>query len=146
MKKIFIILLISALPMFAADENTNGDKPSPIGVWENIDDKTGDAASHIELYEKDGIIYGKIVKLLKDPPDSRCDKCRGELKDMPVVGMDIVWGMKKYDTMWKGGRILDPANGKDYVCKMWVEDNGEKLKVRGYLAFFFRTQYWHRIK
>lgn len=146
MRKIILLLLIAAIPLFATNQNPDQHKFTPIGVWENIDDKTGDAASHIKLYEKDGIMYGKIIKLIKDPPDSKCDKCRGELKDKPVIGMDIIWGMKKHDRMWKGGRILDPANGKDYICKMWVEDNGEKLKVRGYLAFFFRTQYWYRIK
>jgi uncharacterized protein (DUF2147 family) len=41
---------------------------------------------------------------------------------------------------WEGGDILDPENGKVYRCKLWVE-NG-KLKIRGYIAFLYRTQKW----
>jgi uncharacterized protein (DUF2147 family) len=29
-----------------------------------------------------------------------------------------------------------------YDCKLWLE--GDVLKVRGYVAFFFRTQTWRR--
>jgi uncharacterized protein (DUF2147 family) len=45
---------------------------------------------------------------------------------------------------WEDGTIMDPDNGKVYDCKLWVEDG--KLKVRGYVAFFFRTQTWVRGK
>ena len=44
------------------------------------------------------------------------------------------------DDEWDDGEILDPENGKVYDCKIWVEDG--KLQVRGYVAFFFRTQTW----
>jgi len=43
---------------------------------------------------------------------------------------------------WRDGRILDPNNGKYYDCQIWLEDN--KLKVRGYIGFFYRTQEWIR--
>ena len=43
---------------------------------------------------------------------------------------------------WKDGTILDPENGSVYDCKLWVE--GGRLKVRGYVAFFYRTQTWVR--
>jgi len=37
---------------------------------------------------------------------------------------------------------MDPETGKVYDCKIWLE-NGQ-LKVRGYVAFFYRTQTWLR--
>jgi uncharacterized protein (DUF2147 family) len=37
---------------------------------------------------------------------------------------------------------MDPETGKVYDCKLWLE--GDVLKVRGYVAFFFRTQTWRR--
>ena len=45
---------------------------------------------------------------------------------------------------YEGGTILDPKNGKVYDCKLWIEES--KLMVRGYIAFFFRTQTWHRVE
>ena len=41
---------------------------------------------------------------------------------------------------YKGGTILDPADGKIYKAEVWVEDG--KLKVRGYLGVFYKTQTW----
>ncbi|WP_245574509.1 DUF2147 domain-containing protein [Hugenholtzia roseola] len=41
---------------------------------------------------------------------------------------------------YSGGKILDPEDGKSYTCKIWRE--GKNLMVRGYVAFFFRTQKW----
>ena len=51
--------------------------------------------------------------------------------------------VKKKDK-YSAGTILDPKEGKVYTCKLWVE-NGD-LMVRGYIAFFFRTQTWHRVE
>jgi uncharacterized protein (DUF2147 family) len=50
--------------------------------------------------------------------------------------------MRLSDGTWSGGTILDPESGKVYDCKLWLE-NG-RLMVRGYVAFFFRTQEWIR--
>ena len=55
----------------------------------------------------------------------------------------ILTNMKKDDDEYSGGEIMDPAKGKTYRCKMWLEDGN--LQVRGYLAFFFRTQTWYRV-
>ncbi|MCB0773090.1 MAG: DUF2147 domain-containing protein, partial [Flavobacteriales bacterium] len=61
-------------------------------------------------------------------------------KGKPVLGLEIIRGMVRDGEEWNDGTILDPDNGKVYDCKLWVE--GDKLKVRGYIAFFFRTQTW----
>ena len=54
--------------------------------------------------------------------------------------MEIVRDMEPDDDEWEDGSICDPKNGKVYDCKMWLEDGN--LKVRGYVAFFYRTQTW----
>jgi uncharacterized protein (DUF2147 family) len=45
------------------------------------------------------------------------------------------WAVQSTD---RGGTILDPDDGKVYKAELWVEEG--KLKVRGYLRFFYRTQ------
>jgi uncharacterized protein (DUF2147 family) len=117
---------------------------SILGVWKTIDDDGKTAMSHVEIYEREGKVFGKIVKLLQDPPDSLCDKCTGNKKDKPVLGMEIIDGLSKDGLAYSGGKILDPDNGKTYTCKIWRE--GDTLKVRGYVAFFFRTQTWQRLQ
>lgn len=113
------------------------------GKWKTIDDETGKPKSIVEITEKDGKAYGKILKLFREPgedPDPICDDCTDHRKDKKVIGMTIVTDMVKDGSEWEDGEILDPKNGKVYDCKMWVEDGN--LKVRGYIAFFYRTQTW----
>lgn len=123
---------------------------SVTGKWKSIDDETKKAKSIVEIYEQNGKLYGKILELFREPdedPDPICDLCEEEddRKDQKVRGMVIIREMEKDDDEWEDGTILDPKNGKVYDCKLWVdEDDPNKLNVRGYIAFFFRTQIWLR--
>jgi uncharacterized protein (DUF2147 family) len=121
---------------------------SPYGTWKTIDDETKKTKSLVQLYKgKDGKLHGKIVKLFNPKEkDPRCTKCSGARKNKPIIGMEIISGLSLDDDEWSGGEVLDPANGKTYRCKLWVEDGGKKIKLRGYIAFFYRTQYWYRVK
>jgi len=125
------------------------DNTSIVGKWETIDDKTGEPKSIVEIYEKNGKFYGQIKELFikeGDNPDPTCDKCPADdpRKDQPTKGMVIIQDLVKSNDGYSGGTILDPKEGKIYTCKLWIEDG--KLMVRGYIAFFFRTQTWHRVE
>ncbi len=117
---------------------------SVVGVWKTVDDETGQEKSQVEIYEKNGKYYGKIIKLL-NASTTKCDNCSGSRKGKPLVGLEILWDMKKSGSTWKNGEIFSPTKDKTYSCKMWLEGD-DKLKVRGYVALFYRTQTWHRIK
>ena len=113
------------------------------GKWKTVDDNTGKARSIVEITQKDGKAYGKILKLFREPGedlDPVCDECTDNRKDKKVIGMTIITDMELDDDEWEDGKILDPENGKVYDCKLWLEDGN--LKVRGYVAFFYRTQTW----
>ena len=122
---------------------------SVLGKWKTIDDETGKPKSIVEISQKDGKLYGTIVKLFREEgedPDPICDDCTDDRKDQKVIGMEIIRDMEKDGNEWDDGTICDPKNGKVYDCKLWLEDgNPNKLNVRGYIAFFFRTQYWERV-
>ncbi|NNF99125.1 MAG: DUF2147 domain-containing protein [Desulfobacteraceae bacterium] len=114
------------------------------GVWKTIDDDGKTEKSYVEIYEEDGLINGRIVKLLRKPADSLCTACTGENKDKALVGLKIMSGLQKTGNAFANGKILDPENGKTYNCRIWRD--GESLKVRGYVAFFFRTQTWYPVE
>ena len=118
------------------------------GLWITIDDATGYKKSIVELYKKDGVLYGKVVYIYKrgkDGPNSKCTECSGKLYNQPIMGMLIVKQMQWSGSQWEDGSILDPDNGKTYNCTIWLnETNKDKLNVRGYIGPFFRTQEWIR--
>jgi uncharacterized protein (DUF2147 family) len=125
----------------------------PVGRWKTIDDATGKPKSVVQIYEESGKLFGKIERLIIAPgadPNPKCDKCEGERKDQPVVGMVILWDLEKDKggSAWGGGRILDPKNGKTYRCLIEPLDGGKQLKVRGYLGISLigRTQQWLRME
>ncbi len=137
-KSIFSTILLFILMV------TSSAAQSCVGVWKTIDDETGEEKSHVEIYEKNGNYYGKIIKLLK-ASTTKCDNCSGDRKGKPLVGLEILWDMEKSGDTWKNGEIFSPTKDKTYSCKMWLEGN-DILKVRGYVALFYRTQTWHRVK
>jgi uncharacterized protein (DUF2147 family) len=117
---------------------------SPVGTWKTVDEKSGKVVSEVELYDQGGKLYGKIVGLT-DPNNAqgqpkKCTACTGEDKDKPIVGLVIIKGLSADKDRYKGGTILDPDDGKVYKAEVWQE--GGKLKVRGYLGVFYRTQTW----
>ena len=117
---------------------------SPVGKWRTVDDKTGKVESTVDVYEQGGKVFGKITGLT-EPNDAQgkakvCTKCTGADKDKPIVGLVIVKDLALSGDRYKGGTILDPADGKVYKAEMWVEDG--KLKVRGYLGIIYKTQTW----
>jgi uncharacterized protein (DUF2147 family) len=133
-------LVLSAIFLFLS---ISIQAQSVIGKWKTIDDETNKPRSIVEIYEKDGKMFGKIEKLFRDPgedPDPICTECKDHRKNEKVLGMIIISDMEENEDEWNGGEILDPDNGKVYRCKIWVEDG--RLKVRGYIAFLYRTQTW----
>ncbi len=121
---------------------------TPVGTWKTIDDNSGEARSHVEIYEQNGKLFGKIAKLLLADPSTVCDACKGDKKNKPVLGLVIIEDMKSNKDFWKGGSILDPESGKDYGCSIWFDDgNTDVLKVRGkHWTGIYRTQTWYRVK
>lgn len=119
---------------------------SPIGIWKNIDDEDGEAKSHIEIYEEDGLLHGRVIKLLEKATLRICKKCKGDRKNQPIENMVIMWDLKKDGEEWDQGKILDPKKGKEYSCKIALKNENE-LEVRGYLKFavFGRSQSWYRV-
>jgi len=126
---------------------------SPAGLWKTVDDKTKKEKSLVRIVETNGVYTGKVEKVIDPdaPKDATCKDCTDERKDQPIVGMTIIRNMKQSysdKTMFEGGDVLDPNNGKVYKAKLKLIDNGGKLEVRGYIGLpvLGRTQTWQRVE
>jgi uncharacterized protein (DUF2147 family) len=141
MKKAVFTLFLMAISI------TTLSAQSVFGKWKTIDDETGEAKSIVEIFEKNGKVYGKVVEILnKNRQDAKCVDCPGDDAGKPVLGLTIIKGLEKDGDEYNDGQILDPNNGKLYKCYIELESK-DKLKVRGYIGFSLlgRTQYWYRV-
>ena len=129
MKKFLLtcLFLLFSFPTFANDSIT--------GFWTTIDDETKTAKSVVQIYEYQGKYFGRVVELFKNK--EAVAKIKGSPK---IKNLDIIWDLEKKGAKYKGGEILDPTKGKVYGCEIWRE--GDKLIVRGKIAFLGRNQTW----
>jgi uncharacterized protein (DUF2147 family) len=120
---------------------------SVFGKWQTIDDRSGKPKGVVEIYERGGKLYGKITKILeKGRENAVCIKCEGDLKDKPIVGMEIITDFEEDNGKYRGKRLFDPEQAMTFRGKIWLDpDDSNQLKVRGYLAFLYRTQTWLRV-
>ncbi len=139
MKKVFLTLFLLTITFSISSQTI-------FGKWHSTNDETGKVDSVIEMYEKEGKAYAKIIEIT-DPERQKavCDKCTGANKNKSILGLEILSGLEKDDDEWSGGEILDPRNGKVYNCYIKLMKSN-KLKIRGYIgvALFGKTKYWKR--
>jgi uncharacterized protein (DUF2147 family) len=141
MSKYFLFILVFGLSVSMSAQDV-------FGKWISIDDKTNEEKSVVEIYKKDGKVFGKIVELLRSQDrDSLCEKCEGEDYNKPVLGFELIKNMSKDGAHYENGTIFDPENGKKYKCRLALDTRDPNiLEVRGYIAFIYATQYWKRIE
>jgi uncharacterized protein (DUF2147 family) len=123
---------------------------TPVGVWKTIDDDGKTEKSLVRISESNGVLTGIIEKVF-DPAkqNATCDKCADDRKDKPILGMTIIRNVRQDaddKTIWIGGEILDPNNGKTYKTRLTPVDGGKTMEMRGYIAFMYRTQVWQRVE
>ena len=146
MKKFILISCLLSLVSLRAGAFT--------GFYQTIDDETNKPKSIVALYNyDDGKLGGRVVALYGDDgkvsetlkaPIKKADKIKGA----PFMsGLDIIWNMKLDDGEYRGGKIMDPKSGKVYSSVMWKEKGElDKLRVRGKIGPFGRTQTWNVLK
>lgn len=123
---------------------------SPVGLWKTIDDDGKTEKSLVRIAESGGVLSGTIEKIFDaSKQDAKCDKCADDRKDKPVLGMTIIRNARQDaedKTVWTGGEILDPNNGKTYKTRLKPVDGGKTMEMRGYIGFLYRTQVWQRVE
>lgn len=115
------------------------------GLWVTTDDKRGVEIAVVQLFQKENLLSGKIIRLLPDALVRTCAGCSGDLKDRPLEGLILISGLHRDGRQWTGGTFLDPKSGRKYNLSIWP-DGRDTLKVRASYGFSFlgRTQTWKR--
>jgi len=149
MKKQILIVIVAFMAMTLFKTDVKAQVGNIVGTWKTIDDETGKAKSHIKIFKAtNGMYYGKIIKLLDKPADTKCTACTGSKKNKPIVGMIVVTKMKVDGKTLAGGKIMDPNNGKYYYCTLSLNAN-KTLNVRGSVdswGWAGRNQTWIKLK
>ena len=136
--------MASALLAFSAAAQA----PTPVGLWETVNER-GETEGLVRIVEVAGELRGTVIAVFSPPapsPNPVCDQCVGERHRKPVLGMEIMRGLRWDGEQYSGGEILDPDNGTVYRCRLRVVEGGAKLEVRGFIgvALLGRTQVWRR--
>ena len=134
---IFAVTLLFSVTLFAQNPL--------LGEWITVDDATGEQKSIVRIYQADnGKYYGTIIQLLEENGETAvCTECTGEDHNKPIVGLTIIRDMQLKDNELRGGKVLDPDNGKFYYAKVYLKDG--KLILRGSLdkaGLLGRSQTW----
>lgn len=139
-KAMLIMMFWAVLTPALAEQNP------VLGLWQSFDDQ-GKPTGYIRITEDAGVLKGVIERgLPNEDANRRCTECKGERKNQRMLGMDILWGLRKQGDEYTGGEILDPFSGNIYRAKLSLLENGTVLKVRGYVgvSLFGRTQIWKK--
>ena len=146
-----MLVVMSAIVMLgAAGASLRAAEPSAVGLWEQVDEKSGKPESWFKITERNGAYEGNIVKIFFKPGEDEnwvCDKCEGAERGKPVLGLALIKGMQRNGSSYENGTIMDPRDGQVYRALMQVSPDGKQLEVRGYLGFalFGRSQIWNRL-
>lgn len=154
-------VVLAAMVLFAASAAFAADPVE--GYWKSVDEVTGEATAFWNIYQKDGLLYGAIVRIVGKSDDTVADKAkpaykgfpvRGDVSKMLVIGTPWIYSLKQTGTgAWSGGYIVNPQDGKQYKCRIvFRAADGNRfavdtLEMRGEIGLGIgRSQYWIRAR
>ena len=149
MKHILLALVCLVAMATNLSAQTKAKADDIIGNWKN-----GEGTGIVKIYKTtSGHYAGKIV-WLKEPIDPETGKPKLDkrnpdesLRTVPTLGLVNLKGFtfNEEEQEWQNGSVYDPKVGKEYSCKMKLQD-ANTLDVRGYIgvSMFGRTDVWTR--
>lgn len=145
------LVFLSTLVMFSMITSVAqaATSVSPVGNWTKVNPDTKKPEAVIQISEdEDHTIFGKVITIY-DPTKNKtvCEDCPEDFKNKPIVGMEVLWGLKQAsDYTWTGGSLLSPRLGKVFSCNLTLSQDGQTLTVRVYTrsALLGKTQTWYR--
>lgn len=138
------IVGLLTLPLLAASLSAFADEPI-LGHWKTLDDETKKPMTVVEVYRAKGDTYAaKIIENIAAP--ATCDKCDGKDKGKSIIGMPVVWGVRKAADGYEGGEGHKLSSGMRFKVKsIKLTDGGKGLDVTGCKFVICKTAHWVRV-
>lgn len=145
LKTVFILSMILILSS-GWSQQINSD--SVIGIW-----LTSKGECKIQIYEREGKYYGKVV-WLNEPNDDQGNPVRDtqnpdpKLRNKPNLGSEILKDFSYAGNgKWTNGTIYNPENGKTYHAQMRMTEM-KVISLKGYIGIpaLGLTTNWTRCK
>ncbi len=144
---------VCGLLLFGMRTSAEDDNPGLAGQW-----LTGEGQCRIEIWQaEDEKWYGKVAWQLEPnwpEGDPEAGKPRTDRRNpdpakrgRPAHGLVILSGfVEKGKNYWGKGRVYNVETGKTYKAKMTLGNNGQELRLRGFIgvSLIGKTAVWTR--
>jgi hypothetical protein len=141
----YLSVLYLAFFSFSICAQTSFNTQTIIGVWK-VSNTKGLPLYSVKIEVENDRYFGEIVEVFYTDGDSLifCSKCSGELRNAPLVGLEVLSDMVKGPVKYSKGSFFNFINGDSSPCTMWMV-NDSVVKVRSWWLFLYRTYVWYRI-
>lgn len=142
---VILLYLFVGIPSIQAEDVKPDDV---IGVWSVETDE--EATEHIEIYQRDGLYFGKII-WAKSPEDSSgpaldVKNKKEELRSRSLVGLEIIRDYKfNGEDSWEDGEFYAYKKGRTASPKLTLIDE-DHLKIQVKILLFKKTFVWPRVQ
>ncbi len=151
MRAVWIVLALAIFPHQSIAQAPVEAGSGVVGDWHTISDVDGKPRAIVRVEMVGEEIRGFVAGTLRqgEDPNRTCDRCPGVLRNRPISGMTILWGLHRNPANPRefiNGSVLDPETGDIYSASLKLNPNGKSLELRGYfvLPLMGRSQTWLR--
>lgn len=121
--------------LLAIPPGARAEQRTPVGQW-----LTENGGGVIAIAPRDGLLYGRIVGLMKLEPGETPPL---DHQGRPRCGLEIIHGLKQDPPGEWFGKITNPEDGRVWDVRVTLDDAGN-LRLRGFLliSLLGATQVW----
>lgn len=134
--KSILLSIIASCAMTYVYANTTPYTTDLSGIWTTVNDSTGlSQADVIMIKNDDGSYTGKILSVRPISSSTLtdfCTKCKGDLKDQPFVGLEILSNISpdpNQNFEFKGAKLLNLQSGNINTAKAKLNSRGNRLSL-----------------
>ena len=131
----YIVFYVLAV-FFSLTSHAQGHRNDIVGKWLNDQEN-----AHIEIYEKNGVFFGKIVWV--DAPEDLSDTGRRSTEG--IMGMDIISDLVYAEGLWEHGTLYLPKKDREVNCEASLSEDKKVLTLKISKLWYTNSIKWTRL-